>query len=75
MDLAGDHSVTLQFPQLLREHFLRCLGDQFLKFSEAFFAGHQLIEYEGLPFTLDDIEGWANKAFFKAHGVCVAGTN
>ena len=65
---SGHDSVTLQFAQLLRQHFLGGIGYAAAQFAKSHGSGQQLKGDDRFPFPADDIQGIADWAFFKSHG-------
>ena len=68
VNLAGDDAIPFQFAQLLRQHFLRDVGNAFPQFTETLRPVHQIMEDNRLPFSAHDRQGGANGTFFRAHG-------
>lgn len=66
VDLSGDDAVTLQFPQLVREHALRDVGQHAAQLVEAQHRfGEQAIEDDAFPLAADQPE----RSLYRATGV------
>jgi hypothetical protein len=60
--------VTLEFTQLLGEHFLRDVRHELAQFAEAPRFQHQIAGDNRFPFAANDIEGGADCTCFRFHG-------